>query len=180
MAAPSTYVKHNTHGAITLADGTGIPVTLALVYDRGDLKIDGLGQKLNEPVHVTRRGKYVSTAFGARRFPSISFSAWCTNWVGSSTTAPGSVLEFVTGAGAYSANISTLGTGRPMAVKLTLAIEGTNFGDSTDESVVANNVMITSIAWEESETGNVLTFTGEILGTVAITNSTNTVTYAEI
>jgi hypothetical protein len=180
MAAPSTYVKLNTHGSISFADGTGTPVTLTSAYDRGDLKIDGLGSKLNDMVHVTRRGKYVSSAFGARRFPTVTFSAWCTNFAGSSASAPGSIMEFLVGLGAYSANVSKLGTGRPMAVNVTLTIEGSNFGDTADESILLANVAITSFSFEESESGNVLSFSGEVLGSVTVTNSTNTVALSEI
>lgn len=180
MAAASTYVKGSTSGAFAFADGTGTPVTLTAAYDRGDLKIDGISATLNELVHITRRGKYVSTLHGARRIPTVSFSAWCTNWAGSSNTAPGSILEFVFGKGAYSANISALGTGRPMAVKITLTVEGTNFGDTADETVALSNVVIQSASFEESEGGSFFSFSGEILGSVLITNSSNTVTLAEI
>lgn len=180
MATPSTYVKNSIHGALSLADGTGTPVTLTVSYDKGDLQLSGLGAVLNDLVHVTRRGKYVSSAHGARRFPTVSFSAFTTNFVGSSTTAPGSLLEFLTGKGAYSANISTLGSGRPMAVKLTLTIEGSNFGDSADETVVMNNVLVETINFNEAEDGNTLAFEGTVLGTVVVTNSTNTVTYSEV
>ena len=180
MAAASNYVKNSIHGAITLADGTVTPVTLASSYDKGDLQLANLGAVLNDLVHVTRRGKYVSSAHGARRFPTVSFSAFATNLVGSSSTAPGSILEFLTGKGAYSANISTLGSGRPMAVKITLTIEGSNFGDTADETIVLNNVLIESVSFAEAEDGNTLSFEGTVLGSVAITNSTNTVTYSEV
>lgn len=180
MAAPSTYVKNAIHGALSLSDGTGTPVTLTVSYDKGDLQLNGLGAVLNDLVHISRRGKYVSSAHGARRYPTVSFSMFATNVVGSSSSAPGSVTEFLTGKGAYSANISTLGSGRPMAVKLTLTIEGSNFGDTADETIVMNNVLVETINFNEAEDGNTISFEGTVLGSVVVTNSTNIVTYSEV
>lgn len=180
MAAESTYVKANTHGSITLADSTGTPVTKTLAYDKGDISISGLRGKLNAINHVQRRGKYVSSHHGERTFPGVSFSCFLPNIVGSSASAPGSVLEFLTMLGAYSGNTNPLGTGRPAACKLTLTIEGTNFGDTADETVVLSSLVITELSIQEAVDGNTISVTGEVVGTVVITNNTNTVTLSEI
>lgn len=180
MAAESTYVKANTHGSITLSDATGTPVTKTLAYDKGDLSISGLRSKLNAVNHVQRRGRYVSSHHGERTFPAVSLSCFLPNVVGSTSSAPGSVLEFLTMLGAYAGNTNPLGTGRPAACKLALTIEGTNFGDTADESVTLNSLVITELAIAEAADGNTITISGEVVGTVVITNNTNTVTLSEI
>lgn len=179
MATPSSYVKNATMGTLTLADGTGTPVTLAVSYDRGDLAITGLGPKLNNIGKFEARGRFVSHAYTERRYPTVKFTAWLPNVAGSSATAPGSLAEFVSGLGAYAANTPTAGTGRPYTVKLTWTIEGTNFGDAADETVVCNNVFVT-FDLQEAMDGNTISLSGEVLGSVVVTNSTNTVTYAQI
>lgn len=179
MAAPSSYVKTAVMGSITLADGTGTPVTLAVPYTRGDLTIGPLGARLNETVKVEARGKFLSAAYGNRVYPQLSFSAWLPNIVGSSTTAPGTLAEFVAGLGSYAANVSTLGSGHPMAVKLTWTIEGTNFGDTADETVACDDC-ICSVSITEGMEGNTIAVTAEVLGTIVVTNSTGTFTYQQI
>jgi hypothetical protein len=180
MAAVSTYVKNSTMGSVTLADSTGTPVTLALAYDKGDLAISGLGAKLNDVSHIQRRGKHVCSVFGARRYPQVTLSIFVSNLVGGSTSAPGSMLEFVTLLNAYVANTNPQGTGRPAAFKLTYTIEGSNFGDSADETVALASLTLMSMDFAEAIDGNTLTMTCECAGSIVITNSTGVVTLAEI
>lgn len=180
MAAPSTIVKTNLQGTITLKDTTGTPVTKALTYDKGDFSLSGLGPKLNEVNTIARRGKHLVNVHGARKYPEVSFSVWVTNLVGSSTSAPGTELEFLSILGAYSANTNPAGTGsRPVEVSIDFAIEGSSLGDSADETIAMTKVVVTGFDFVEAEDGNTLTFTGRVCGSVAITNSTNTVTLAE-
>ena len=56
MAADSSFVKTNVSGKLTLADGTGTPVTLELAFDRGDLTVGPIKEVLNEDVAIERRG----------------------------------------------------------------------------------------------------------------------------
>jgi hypothetical protein len=178
MAAPSSYTKTAAMGAISLADGTGTPVTLAVPYTRGDLTVGPLGARLNEVVKIEARGDFISAAYGNRIYPQLSFSAWLPNVVGSSTSAPGTLAEFVAGLGAYSANVSTLGSGHPMAVKITLTIEGTSFGDTADETIACDDC-ICSVSITEGMEGNTISVTAEVLGTIVVTNSTGTITYQQ-
>lgn len=179
MAAESSFIKSNVQGVLTLSDGTGTPVTLALAYDLGDVEIGPLQEELNEAVKIERRGKFVGLQRGKRVYPTIKFSAWCGNVVGGSSSAPGTPTEFATKKGAYAANISTLGANRKYTCKIALAIEGTNFGDAADETVTCNDV-VCSITWKEGSEGNMISIEGEILGTIVSVNSTNTVTYAQV
>lgn len=162
--AISDFVKTAVHGSFTLADGTGTPVTLTAAYDLGDVAISGLsGPKLNEVVNFERRGKIISSAYGARRYQQITFSGYHT---GEGASASGSLQAFLMKATPYGSNISTLGSGRVYAVKFTLNIEGTDFGDAADWSTVFNNCVPVETAFSEAMDGNKFSFTLQVLGSI--------------
>lgn len=179
MAAESAFIKLSTSGAIQLRDGTGTPVTLTLSYDKGDGSLGPLADKLNESVKIERRGRFVSHGYGARIYPQVSFSAWCGNLVGSSASAPGTPTEFAAKLGAYSANTGTLGAGRPYTIDIRWTVEGTDPGDTADETITAEDVRC-QITWNEAMDGNSIAISGEVLGNVVVVNSSNTVTFAQI
>lgn len=169
----SDFVKTSVHGSFTIADGTGTPVTLTAAYDLGDVAVSGLsGPYLNEVVNHERRGNYVSSSYGARRYPTITFSAYLT---GEGASAPGSLQAFLMKATPYGSNISTLGSGRVYAVKFTLNIEGTDFGDSADWSAVFNHCIPTDVSFSEQIDGNRFSITLTCVGGI-----TGSLTTAEI
>lgn len=178
MAAVSTQVKTFRGGTITASDGTGTPVTLIVPVTKGDTAIGPIREYLNELVIITARSEIVSLAEGAPSIPTITFTAWCGNLIGSDAVAPGSFLEFGSGRGAYAANISTLGTGRTMTFDLRMQIRGIAWGDTANETIDCEDV-VGEWNWNEAGDGNVLTFSGQILGDIVITNNTNVVTYAQ-
>lgn len=160
----SDFVKSNVHGSFTLSDGTGSPVTLTAAYDLGDVNISGLsGPYLNDVVHHERRGKYLSSSYGQRRYVSIAFSCYLT---GEGAAAPGSLQAFLGKRTPYTANISTLGSGRVYAVKFTLNIEGTDFGDSADWSSVFNHCIPTDMGLSEAADGDKFSITLTCVGTI--------------
>lgn len=178
MAAESTVPKGAASGAITLIDGTSTPVTLSLAYSMGDLQGSELSQNLNEVVPVEVMGDFVGLVYGNRRYPSVSFSVSCHNIVGSSSTAPGTPLEFTTGKGAYSSNISTIGVGRPMLVDVKLTIEGTNFGDAADETITFEDCYLIA-SFTEALEGNKLAFQGTCYGSIVSSNNTNAPSFTD-
>jgi hypothetical protein len=179
MAAESTFLKNNVLGSMQLLDGTGSPVSLALLYDRGDIKCTNLSQTLNELVKFIRRGRFVSAAHGERMIPVLTYSSFVGNTVGSTGTAPGTPWEFLTRKGAYAANVSTLGANRLYTVDVRLTIEGTNYGDTADETITFEDCYFTG-EFGEAVTGNTLSFSAEVLGSIVHVNNTNTVTYSQI
>lgn len=179
MADPSTYVRSFTSGSMVIKDGTGTPVSHTVTLDWGDTVIGPLKAKLNETKDIERRGKYVTSASGARIYPTIKFTSWYSS-IDQDSTAPGSLPEAVTGTGSYSANISTLGAGRPYHVDVELTLEGTNFGDASDELWTLNDVDFTVDSFSESEEGNQIALTGVIKGSIVVTKSTGTVTFAQV
>lgn len=162
--AVSTQMKNNTGGAILLKDGTGTPVTLNLTCDRGDYAISGLGPKLNEVVKMERRGKFVTAAYAGRKYPSVSFTCYLTGFT--AAAAEGPVSDFVLKRGAYSSNISTLGTGRPYTIDIGYTVEGTEFGDSADHSFITEDCLLTDWSFGESADGSTITLTFDVLGAI--------------
>lgn len=167
MSLNSTFVKTNTAGSITLADGTGTPVTITLAYDRGDVSVSGLQEVLNEYAVIERRGRYVNVAHAARKYPTISFSAWLPAWQDSGT-APGCLQAFLlrTASSAYASNVSTSGAGSkvPYTIDFTLAIEGTDFGDSADHTFTAADCLLTDYGFSEAAEGMSASITLQVLG----------------
>jgi hypothetical protein len=150
-------------GTISFSDGTGVPVTLTLSYDLGDFSVNFNGNELNELVKIERRGKFVSAARGARTYPTASFSVVVTSLTGA--VAPGSAADFLLKQAAYSSNETTLGTGQPYAIDITLTVEGTDFGDSGDETIVLDDCVLTDLAFSEGEP-DTIAFSVEVLGPI--------------
>lgn len=179
MAAESTVPKGAVSGAVTLLDGTGTPVSLAALYSHGDLAGTNLSGKLNEVTPVESRGNLHGLIHGARRYPEVSFTVYANNIVGSSASAPGTPYEFVNQIGAYSANISTSGAGRPYTVDVRLTIEGTDQGDTADETITFEDCRVTP-SFNEAMDGNTIAFSATCYGNVVHGNSANTPSLTEI
>ncbi len=175
MAAPSSMPKTALKGTISFADGTGTPVTLAVAFTRGDTALGPLSEDLNEPVIIMARGAIIGFTRGAPRPPQLAFSMYLGNVVGSSTSTPGSPMEFILRKGAYASNVSTLGANRKSAVDVVITIEGTNWGDSADETITCEDVVFDG-QWAEAMDGNTLSLTGTVLGSVILDTDANTVT----
>lgn len=163
--AVSDFAKLDTHGTIKLIDGTPItPVELTLSYDMGDLSLSGFSKVLNELVKVERRGKFVSAGYGNRKYPQLTF----TNLLMALTSAaaPGTAREFLEQQGAYSANISTLGAGKPYTVHVEVTIEGSDFGDSADHVFQADDCHLSDVGLSEGQPST-LSFSLEVLGAIS-------------
>jgi hypothetical protein len=177
MAAPSSMPKNFAGAVLRLSDATTpTAVTLNAHLFKGDYTLSPINQFLNEDVYFDATTRNEGIGIGAPVRPTLSFSAGVGNLIGSSTTAPGTVLEFVHAKGAYSANISTLGANRVHTVDVRLVIEGSRWGDSADETIDCEDVRV-SADFAMSGEGNTLTFNGTVTGSIVITNSTNVVTY---
>lgn len=177
MAAPSTQPKNSTGAVCRFSDATGTPVTLDVPFLRDDFASSGLMQTLNEPVIYSAGGDFLGVGDGAPAYPQITFSVFVGNIVGSNSTAPGSPTEFAFGKQSYAANVSTIGANRKMTVDVRLTIPGTGWGDANNETVDYEDVLL-SEDFQVSPDGNVITFTGTVLGDVVITNGSGVTTLA--
>lgn len=180
MAAESSFWKNADQGTIQLIDGTGTPVTLTLSTDQGNLKATAFAATLNAIVVMERRGKFGSLNRGVRAFPQLTLTTFMGNFVGSTTSAPGTPMEFLTKKGAYSANVSTLGASREYTVDVKLTVEGTNFGDTADETCTWEDCVLVGAEMSEAAEGNAMAYTLQCLGSVVVVNNTNTVTYSQV
>ena len=159
--ALDSYVKSDVEGTITFVDGTGSPVSHALVFDRGDINIQNLKKILNETEKYEARGRLKSVGPGSRIYPTVAFSAFFHQ----ATDATGSTIpDFLLKANKYSANVSTLGANHPIqTVNIQYDIEGTDFGGS-DTTFTLNDVDCT-INFTEGRPSS-LSISGEVLGAV--------------
>lgn len=178
MAVPSTQPKNPAGSSVRFSDGTTpTPVTKVADLYRGDYTLSPLPEYLNEDVYFDVRTANAGIGIGAPVRPTLSFSLLVGNYIGNTDTAPGTALEFVTGKGAYDANVSTRGAGKPMTVDVRLSIEGTAFGDSSDETIDCEDVRFSSDVAQAMD-GNTLTMNGIVTGNIIFTNATNIVTFS--
>jgi hypothetical protein len=159
--ALSNYVKNDVQGSITLKDGTGTPVTMDVDFDLGDVSLSGLSEKLNESVNIERRGKLKDVGYGARTYPSLSFSILVAQFTDASADV---VTDFLLRQGKFSGNISTLGAGRPYAVDVVFTIEGTAV-DGTDHTWTAHD-FVPNQDFSEGSPADTIAVSGDVRGPI--------------
>lgn len=129
--ALSTTVKNFCDGTLTIADGAAL--TFAIPYSNGDFAFDGLSDKWAEVSAYETRGTFNNLRHTTRTYPTGSFSVKMTEFTNVTT---GVLTDALAKNGAWNAATGTLGTGLPYTVNLTFAVEGNDFGDGADHSVV--------------------------------------------
>ena len=77
--AISSVVKNMRDGTLLLEDGTGTPLAVTVQYETGDFSLSGLSQGLKEVTTYLDRGDLGSVRHTNVSFPSVSFSAHCTD-----------------------------------------------------------------------------------------------------
>lgn len=131
--AASTIIKHFTDGSLTVKDGTGTPVTLAIPFTMGDFTISGLNQARRATNVYETRGTLVGLRKGAKAFPTGSFSCMIADY---SDATDRTVLDFLLKQNSYSANISTTtALGDVYTVDLVFTVEGTDLADAADHVI---------------------------------------------
>lgn len=166
--AISSVAKNFRDGTITLADGTGTPITMTVQYAPGDISISPLAQGLtnHETVSYFDRGNFYCERKTTQILPTITFTAHATDY---SDATEKTLPDICRKLGAFAAGVSGFGASADVwCIKtVTLTIEGTSYGDSADHTYVCTNVVPT-FDFAEGDP-NTFTFTGKICGTVTIT-----------
>lgn len=163
--AASTVIKHDQDGVIKLTDGTGTPVTLVVPFSQGDFSVSGIAKTLKEIIKYESRGVLHTVRYGARTYPSGSFTAMLADI---SDATDGTVIDYIRRTGLYATNVSTLGaTADVYAITLTLTIEGSDHDDSADHTIVLTSCVCTVDVSEGQP--NTITVNFECLGTVTMT-----------
>jgi len=160
--AKSTLPKNPTQGSITLADGTGSPVSFTLDYDNGNYNLEGIKLTLNEAVTMERRGRFAGLGHGERIYPVVSFSCFVAQFTDASA---GVVTDFILKANKYSANVSTLGAGHSYTSDVTFKMEATAV-DGTDHTFTLHDVHWLAATLTEQYPANQLSVSGRVHGAI--------------
>ena len=99
MAAPGTFISNFTHGTIILSD-SGATYTATLTLDQGDFSASGLADRLREIAASETRGTLRGVAL-------TLISEW-------SDAGAGTVMDLITGGGAFASRVGTLGANHPV------------------------------------------------------------------
>lgn len=163
--AVSSVVKNFRDGTILIEDATATPLAVTVQFEGGDFSITGLNQSNTEATTYLDRGDLGSVRKTSRTFPTFSFSAHMTDL---SDATDKLLYDAVNKTGAFSAAVSTGGTASDVyMLKVTLTIEGTNFGDSADHVMVLNNCHL-SIDFAEGDP-NSFSLNGTVYGAITAT-----------
>ena len=163
--AVSSVVKNFRDGTILIEDGTGTPLAVTVQYEAGDFSITGLNQGNTEATTYLDRGELGTVRKTSRTFPTFSFSAHMTDL---SDATDKLLYDAVNKTGAFASAVSTGGTASDVyMLKVTLTIEGTNFGDSTDHVMIMNNCHL-AIDFAEGDP-NSFTLNGTVYGAITAT-----------
>lgn len=174
--AKSTYVKTMMMGALSAIDATAVtPLSYTATFDNGDFSIDGLVEGLREIVAAERKGNLCGLSYGARIYPTFSFTAKVAQFTDSLS---GTLTDFImrTSGSEYAAAVSTSGTGRPYTTTWTYTIAAAaEFGDDADHTFTLEDVRITAnFAEGETDTISVSGIVyGAITGDIAQVEKTN-------
>lgn len=149
-------------GSIALADGTGTPLTATLRFDQADFSLSGVGPNLRNVNAYQSRATLHSLRQTDIAFPTGSFSCMLSEFSESGT---GTFLDLILGQGAHSARVSTTSSiGDVMTFDLTFTMEGTDYGDSADHTIIMEDVHIV-VDFSEGDP-NTLTFNYTVYGDI--------------
>jgi hypothetical protein len=138
---------------------------MPIVYEAGDFSIDNLNEGLVETTAYLDRGEFATLRKTNRVFPSFSFTAHMTDL---SDATDKLLYDLARKTGAWAAAVSTLGANADaMTYKLTFTVEGTNFGDSADHTMVLNDCRIT-LSFSEGDP-NSFSVAGIVYGAITAT-----------
>jgi len=163
--AISSVVKNFRDGTILIEDGTGTPLAVTVQFEAGDFSLSGLNQGNVEATTYLDRGELGSVRKTSRTFPTFTFSAHMTDL---SDATDKLLWDAVNKTGAFAAAVSTGGTASDVyMLKVTLTIEGTNFGDAADHVIIMNNSHL-AIDFAEGDP-NSFTLNGTVYGAITAT-----------
>lgn len=167
--AMSSVPKNFRDGILKLEDNTGAPLIHTVQYEDGDFSAEGFQQAntniMYEVAEYFDRGDFNTARRTMQKLPTFQFTAHFTDL---SDATDKLLWDCVLKTGAFAAGVSYLGaTADVWALKLTWTIEGTNYGDSADHTLVLGKVA-PAIAVSEGDP-NKFTITGKVYGTAVAT-----------
>lgn len=168
--ALSTVIKNfRDLTSVTFKDGTGTPLECTPPYCQADLSLSGLGStsangKYYDYVAIKPRGDVASLRKTNQREPQVTITFYVADMY---NTATNSLNNFIHRTGAtYSAAVSTTAaTGDVFTCDIVCTVEGTNHGDSADQTITLEDVEIDH-DFQVSEDGNTFSVTGTVHGSI--------------
>lgn len=163
--AASTVIKNFRDATIKLDDGTSpTPITLTVSLEAGDFSITGLNESNTEATTYLDRGELGSVRKTNRTFPTFSFTAHMADL---SDATDKLLWDAVNKTGAWASAASTISGSDVYGLKVTITIEGTNFGDSADHVLVLNGCHM-AIDFSEGDP-NSFSLSGTVYGAITAT-----------
>lgn len=134
-------------------------------YENGDFSLSGSNQGNYEHTKYLDRGDLGSLRRTVRSFPTGSFTAQLTDLADATNNT---LWDAVNKTGSFSAAVSTLGANADLyTLNITLTIEGTQFGDTTDHVLIMNDCRCSIDVAEGDPDSFSLSF--EVLGAITAT-----------
>ena len=157
--AYSTIPKTRRDGTITLKDGTGIPITLTIAYEEGNLTFDT--PKAAQTV-IRDRGVITAVRKGDDEpVASGSFSAFFRQFTDGAEA--GSILDFINNTGNYHTNNSTGATGTPFVefycIDIEYEVDATSLGDASSTKATLSRCVCTATFTEGDPSSFTINFT---------------------
>lgn len=161
--AISSKPKNFRDGTITLSDGSGSPITLTVQYEAGDFSIDNVSQSQSEVETYLDRGSFHNVRKTNFAPATFTFTATMTDL---SDATEKCLWDAVNKSGAFSAGVSR-GDTDVWLLQVGLTIEGTDFGDPSDHTLVLDKCHLT-ISFAEGSP-NTFTLNGTCFGSISAT-----------
>lgn len=157
----SDVVKNFLDTGILIEDGTApTKLFVAARCELGDLSVANLNADGRETAAYESRGVLKSLRKTNRRYPTISFGHLFTEF---GESVLGTLAELVIGDGVHAARKSTTeALGDVITFDVTITVEGTDFGDSADHVLIAEDVEF-DFEWAEGDPSTTA-FTGVVYG----------------
>lgn len=123
-------------GTLTIKDGAGTPLSFVIPYTDGDFSLSGIVEDQSAVQSFRNRGRTYSIRKTEDQDLEFSFTAHAHAVLGDGTSA--GFYDVIAKKGVWSAATSTLpaANGDAFTVSITFAAERSNFGATTDVSVI--------------------------------------------
>lgn len=161
--AISSKPKNFRDGTITLTDGSGSPISLTVQYEAGDFAISNVMQSQTEVELYLDRGSFHNVRKTNFAPATFSFTATMTDL---SDATEKCLWDAVNKSGAFAAGVSR-GDTDVWLLQVGLTIEGTDFGDAADHTLVLDKCHLTLEFAEGSP--NTFSLSGTCYGSIAAT-----------
>lgn len=147
---------------ISIADGTGTPITMTVSYAKGDFALSNLNQGNSTITAYKSRGVIYGLRKDEDQPPTFSFSADATDISDATVKC---LQDWALKQGAFASGVSTYGANADVwTTTITLTIAGTSLGDSADHTFVLTKCFVETCDWNEGNP-NIFQVKGTVYGT---------------